>query len=45
MIHKYPDLQVSIIEGSIHQTQEGAIGSLFLQLIGEQESIDGARHC
>ncbi|ANZ61689.1 methionine ABC transporter ATP-binding protein [Secundilactobacillus paracollinoides] len=43
MIHKYPDLQVSIIEGSIHQTQEGAIGSLFLQLIGEQESIDGAQ--
>lgn len=42
IIHKYPDLQVSIIEGSIHQTQEGAIGTLFLQLIGDKSSLDGA---
>lgn len=42
MIHKYPALQVSIIEGSIHQTQEGSIGTLYLQLIGDQEGIDGA---
>ncbi|WP_282958655.1 NIL domain-containing protein, partial [Lactiplantibacillus plantarum] len=26
----------------IHQTQEGAIGSLYLQLTGDQEQIKGA---
>ncbi|MTV82527.1 methionine ABC transporter ATP-binding protein [Secundilactobacillus folii] len=42
IIHQYPDLQVSIIEGSIHQTQEGAIGTLYLQLIGNSDNVDGA---
>ncbi|GAX04321.1 methionine ABC transporter ATP-binding protein [Secundilactobacillus pentosiphilus] len=42
MIHEFPKLQVSIIEGSIHQTQEGSIGSLYLQITGNKESMDGA---
>ena len=42
MIHKFPKLEVSIIEGSIHQTQEGSIGSLYLQINGDKESLDGA---
>ncbi|GAA3610538.1 methionine ABC transporter ATP-binding protein [Secundilactobacillus similis] len=42
IIHQYPELQVSIIEGSIHQTQEGAIGTLYLQLIGDADSLTGA---
>ncbi len=42
IIHQFPKLRISIIEGNIHQTAEGAIGSLFLQLIGDQEDIDGA---
>ncbi|QBX94001.1 methionine ABC transporter ATP-binding protein [Lactiplantibacillus plantarum] len=41
MLKKYP-LDLNIIEGGIHQTQEGAIGSLYLQLTGDQEPIKGA---
>ncbi|ANM74852.1 amino acid ABC transporter, ATP-binding protein [Lactiplantibacillus plantarum] len=41
MLKKYP-LDLNIIEGGIHQTQEGAIGSLYLQLTGDQEQIKGA---
>ncbi|MBT9670802.1 ATP-binding cassette domain-containing protein [Secundilactobacillus kimchicus] len=43
MIHQFPEIQVSIIEGSIHQTQEGAIGSLYLQLLGDETDLAGAQ--
>ena len=43
MIHQFPEIQVSIIEGSIHQTQEGAIGSLYLQLLGDETGLAGAQ--
>ncbi len=42
IIHKFPKIRISIIEGNIHQTHEGAIGSLFLQLIGDEGDINGA---
>ncbi|QEA31883.1 methionine ABC transporter ATP-binding protein [Secundilactobacillus malefermentans] len=43
MLRKFPDIDLSIIEGNIHQTQEGALGSLFVQLISDnKESVQGA---
>lgn len=43
MLRQFPDVDLSIIEGNIHQTQEGALGSLYIQLIaGQQDSISGA---
>jgi len=43
MLRKFPDIDLSIIEGNIHQTQEGALGSLFVQLISDnKESVHGA---
>ena len=41
MLKKYP-LDLNIIEGGIHQTQEGAIGSLYVQLTGDEEQLKGA---
>lgn len=41
MLKQY-DLDLNIIEGGIHQTQEGAIGSLYIQITGEQAQLDGA---
>ncbi|MFB9770212.1 methionine ABC transporter ATP-binding protein [Lactiplantibacillus modestisalitolerans] len=40
VLKKY-DLDLNIIEGGIHQTQEGAIGSLYIQLNGERDQLDG----
>lgn len=43
MLRQFPDVDLSIIEGNIHQTQEGALGSLYIQLIADQQdSINGA---
>ncbi|MFC6181454.1 methionine ABC transporter ATP-binding protein [Lactiplantibacillus daowaiensis] len=42
MLKQYGGLDLNIIEGTIHQTQEGSIGTLYIQLTGEQAEIDGA---
>lgn len=42
VIKRYPELVISIISGAIHQTQEGALGSLDLQLIGAESQINEA---
>lgn len=44
MLRKYPNLELSILEGSIHQIadKKGTIGNLFIQLIGDDEDIKGA---
>ncbi|KRM43386.1 methionine ABC transporter ATP-binding protein [Lentilactobacillus parafarraginis] len=42
VVKKYPDLTISIIAGAIRQTQEGALGSLDLQLVGADEQIADA---
>ncbi|AQW22248.1 methionine ABC transporter ATP-binding protein [Lentilactobacillus curieae] len=42
VIKKFPDLEVNIISGSMHQTQEGAIGSLDLQMTGDMPKIEDA---
>lgn len=42
MVKHFPELTISIISGAIHQTQEGALGSLDLQLVGDQSQIDQA---
>ena len=41
-IRQFPDLEISILEGSIHQMADRAatIGSLFVQLVGDQSQID-----
>lgn len=39
---KEDGIDLSIIQGSIQQTQEGAIGSLYVQLTGESLKIDDA---
>ncbi|KRM60568.1 phosphate ABC transporter ATP-binding protein [Paucilactobacillus vaccinostercus DSM 20634] len=43
MLRQFPDVDLSIIEGNIHQTQEGALGSLYIQLLSEHhDSLQGA---
>ncbi|KRL00609.1 methionine ABC transporter ATP-binding protein [Liquorilactobacillus capillatus] len=44
MLHQFPDLQLSILQGSVHQLQNatGSIGSLFVQLIGNEKDIKAA---
>lgn len=45
MLRQFPEVDMSIIEGNIHQTQEGSIGSLYIQLETQpdhQEQIQGA---
>lgn len=44
MLRKYPNLELSILEGSIHQISDkkGTIGNLFIQLVGDDEDIKGA---
>lgn len=43
MLRQFPDVDLTIIEGNIHQTQEGALGSLYIQLLSDDRtSIDGA---
>ncbi|KRL37987.1 phosphate abc transporter atp-binding protein [Liquorilactobacillus uvarum DSM 19971] len=44
MLHQFPDLQLSILQGSVRQLQDGSgsIGSLFVQLVGNEEDIKGA---
>lgn len=42
MVHEFPDIGLNIIAGDIKQTQEGSIGSLILQLTGEEEQVVGA---
>ncbi|TLQ20103.1 methionine ABC transporter ATP-binding protein [Lentilactobacillus parafarraginis] len=42
VVKKYPDLTISIIAGAIRETQEGALGSLDLQLVGADEQIADA---
>ncbi|GAK47830.1 methionine ABC transporter ATP-binding protein [Secundilactobacillus oryzae JCM 18671] len=40
VIRKFPDVDLSIIEGNIHQTTEGALGSLYIQVISDnQDSV------
>ncbi|MFC7370909.1 methionine ABC transporter ATP-binding protein [Fictibacillus iocasae] len=41
LIRKF-DLSVNILQGKVSQTQNGPYGSLFIQLDGEQESVDQA---
>ncbi|GAF40546.1 amino acid ABC transporter ATP-binding protein [Agrilactobacillus composti DSM 18527 = JCM 14202] len=36
MLKRFPGIELNIIEGNIHQTQGGALGNLYLQLVGEQ---------
>ncbi|AIM25243.1 methionine ABC transporter ATP-binding protein [Melissococcus plutonius] len=38
LIKKY-EVDISIIYGNINQTKQGAIGSLYIQLLGEEENI------
>ncbi|ANK59862.1 methionine ABC transporter ATP-binding protein [Loigolactobacillus backii] len=41
MLRQFPEIDLNIVDGSIHQTQEGSIGTLYLQLLGNaQEIID-----
>lgn len=44
VIRKFPGLELSILEGSIHQLADSnsTIGTLFIQLLGTKEDIDGA---
>lgn len=44
MIREFPNLTMSILEGSIHQIgdQQGAIGTLFVQLLGDAHEIEEA---
>lgn len=43
MLRQFPDVDLSIIEGNIHQTQEGALGSLYIQLLSDHnDSLTGA---
>ncbi|KRL28630.1 ABC superfamily ATP binding cassette transporter, ABC protein [Limosilactobacillus frumenti DSM 13145] len=45
MLRQFPEVDMSIIEGNIHQTTEGSIGSLYIQLEaeqGQQKQIQGA---
>lgn len=41
-IVKEDDVDLTIIEGNIKKTQEGAIGSLYVQLMGQPEKINQA---
>lgn len=38
VIRKFPDVDLSIIEGNIHQTTEGALGSLYIQVISDNQA-------
>ncbi|CUS26602.1 phosphate ABC transporter ATP-binding protein [Paucilactobacillus oligofermentans DSM 15707 = LMG 22743] len=41
-LRQFDDIDLNIIEGNIHQTQEGSIGSLYIHLLSDnQQSIDG----
>ncbi|GBG95596.1 methionine ABC transporter ATP-binding protein [Ligilactobacillus salitolerans] len=44
MIREFPDITMSILEGSIHQLgdSQGAIGTLYVQLLGNQKQIEEA---
>lgn len=43
LIKNFPELEISILEGSIHQlADKGIIGSLFVQLLGPDEKIKEA---
>ena len=44
IIRQFPGLELSILEGSIHQLADSnsTIGTLFIQLLGTKEDIDGA---
>ncbi|MGQ2283095.1 methionine ABC transporter ATP-binding protein [Apilactobacillus kunkeei] len=42
MIREFDSLELNIVEGSIHQTQGGSIGSLVLQLLGTPEDQNKA---
>ena len=40
MLRQFPETNMSIIEGNIHQTQEGSISSLYIQLTVDNDSQD-----
>lgn len=42
MLRQIPEIDFNIVEGSIHQTQGGPIGTLYIQLTGPKESLDQA---
>lgn len=42
MLRKYPEVQLNIIEGNIHQTQGGPLGNLYLQLRGTPAQLTQA---
>ncbi|KRK39016.1 phosphate ABC transporter ATP-binding protein [Loigolactobacillus bifermentans DSM 20003] len=42
MLRQFPEVDLNIVDGSIHQTQEGSIGTLYLQLLGDEAEINGA---
>ncbi|MFD0897698.1 methionine ABC transporter ATP-binding protein [Loigolactobacillus binensis] len=42
MLRQFPNVDLNIVDGSIHQTQEGAIGTLYLQLLGDDAEVAGA---
>lgn len=42
MVREFDSLELSIIEGSIHQTQGGSIGSLIIQLLGTSDDQNKA---
>ncbi|MCH4170975.1 MAG: methionine ABC transporter ATP-binding protein [Lactobacillus sp.] len=39
MLKRFPEIELNIIEGNIHQTQGGALGNLYLQLVGKQDLL------
>lgn len=42
MVHEFPEVALNIIAGNIKQTREGSIGTLYLQLTGPKEQLDGS---
>ncbi|KRN94311.1 ABC-type metal ion transport system, ATPase component [Pediococcus stilesii] len=42
MVHEFPEVSLNIIAGNIKQTREGSIGTLYLQITGPTEQLDGS---
>ncbi|MFD1319419.1 methionine ABC transporter ATP-binding protein [Loigolactobacillus zhaoyuanensis] len=42
MLRQFPNVDLNIVDGSIHQTQAGSIGTLYLQLLGDDDEVAGA---
>lgn len=42
MVHEFPKVDLNIVAGNIKQTQEGSIGTLYLQLTGPEPQVAGS---